>query len=424
MPQLDVEKFVADLGKTKPKSQHEIRSLALTDLKHQRNGAIEALTELNGANANTQGLSGAVRMIEDELALLNAEIRRKEDGLADEAERARRLMTKDTEYENGALLAPTQSVRSYLEDNGLVRQHDFKGLRFGALLRSMVTGPRSDIERRALAEGADSTGGVSVPDITLARFIDTLRAAVVCINAGAQTVPLTSDKTTIAKTTADPVAGWRDENDPVDESEPTFAGVVLQPKSLAVLVKASRELIEDSVNIESALEAAFRGALAVELDRVALRGSGTPPEPKGIKFISGVNSFGPVAGGFVNYDPLIDGMSLCWEDNSSVTSAIVMSPANLATLAKLKEATTGAPLRKPEVLQNIPMPMTTGLDDDTVILGDFSKLIIGVRTSLRIEVLRELFAANLQYGFLAHLRADIAVEHPESFCKITGLTST
>src|SRR5438046_2027392 len=44
---------------------------------------------------------------------------------------------------------------------------------------------------------------------------------------------------------------------------------ILVPRSLAVLVKVSRELIDDSVNIEQALEAALRGSLSVELDRVA-----------------------------------------------------------------------------------------------------------------------------------------------------------
>jgi HK97 family phage major capsid protein len=101
-----------------------------------------------------------------------------------------------------------------------------------------------------LAEGSDSTGGISVPDIVLARFVDKLRAAMVCIQAGAMTTPLVSDKTTLARTASDPVAGWRSENAAVDVSEPTFEGVVLIPRSLTVLVKVSRELVEDSLNIE------------------------------------------------------------------------------------------------------------------------------------------------------------------------------
>ena len=154
----------------------------------------------------------------------------------------------------------SESVRAYLQDARFTSSsRDFAELRLGGLMRAMVTGPRTDLERRALAEGSDSTGGVSVPDVTLARFVDALRAAMVCIQAGAQTLALTSDKNTIARTASDPVAGWRDENEGVDESAPTFEGVVMEPKSLAVLVKVSRELIEDSLNIEQALEASLRG---------------------------------------------------------------------------------------------------------------------------------------------------------------------
>src|SRR5688572_1725037 len=46
--------------------------------------------------------------------------------------------------------------------------------------------------------------------------------------------------------------------------------------------------------------------------------------------------------------------------------------------------------------------------------------MIGIRTSLRIEVLRELHAGNMQYGFLAHLRAAVRLAHPESFSIVTG----
>ena len=101
-----------------------------------------------------------------------------------------------------------------------------------------------------------------------------------------------------------------------------------------------------------------------------------------------------------------------------------MSPANLASLSMLKEAVNLQPLRKPDILANIPMMMTKSVNEDTAFVGDFSKLIFGIRTQLRIEVLRELFAGNLQYGFFAHLRADIGVEHPQSFCKITNLTGS
>ena len=65
----------------------------------------------------------------------------------------------------GRILGPRDSVRSYVAAQQRV-DPDLGTLRFGQLMRAMVTGPRSPIERRALAEGSDSTGGVTVPEIT------------------------------------------------------------------------------------------------------------------------------------------------------------------------------------------------------------------------------------------------------------------
>jgi len=53
--------------------------------------------------------------------------------------------------------------------------------------------------------------------------------------------------------------------------------------------------------------------------------------------------------------------------------------------------------------------------------GDFSQLFVGIRSELRVEVLRERFADNLQYGFLAWMRADIALAHAESFQQVTDI---
>jgi HK97 family phage major capsid protein len=72
-------------------------------------------------------------------------------------------------------------VRQFLQERGLIRQPEYERLRFGDFLRAMITGAKNDLEKRALAEGTDSAGGYSVPDIVLSRFIDKLRAAAVFI---------------------------------------------------------------------------------------------------------------------------------------------------------------------------------------------------------------------------------------------------
>ena len=187
----------------------------------------------------------------------------------------------------------TPATRIFTNQQKVARtrsDHELAGLTPGHFMKAMLLGTDDPALRNALSEGSDAGGGYSVPSVVTEGFIDALRAQSVCIKAGAGTAILNSMKTTIATIASDPVPAWRAENAAVTESAPTFGSVVLQARSLAVLVKVSRELVEDSINIEAMLQACLAGALAGELDRVALMGSGTAPEPRGIFNTSGIGS--------------------------------------------------------------------------------------------------------------------------------------
>jgi HK97 family phage major capsid protein len=198
---------------------------------------------------------------------------------------------------------------------------------------------------------------------------------------------------------------------------------------LDVLIKASREVIEDSVNISEAIEAAIRGAFAVELDRVALVGTGTPPQPEGISGITGVGAV-DAGGALTSYDKVLDGVYEILVDNGPMPTAIMMPPRTAIALAKLKTGITSdnTPLTLPPLIANIAQYVTTGLPINEspgtasrIIMGSFDQLYFGIRADVRIAVARELYAANGQIGFFANMRADIGVAHPQSFAQVTGI---
>lgn len=304
---------------------------------------------------------------------------------------------------------------------------------FGEFVAAMVNGTDRPDVRNALSEGTDSAGGYTVPKKLLSNIIDAMRARTVCVQAGALTVPLETQVTTIARIASDPLAGWRLENAAITESDPTFDSVTFNARSLAVLVKVSRELIADSVNIEQALTMAFAGAMAAELDRVALYGTGTAPEPRGIFNQSNINSVSMGTNGaqLSSYGKVLDCLYELQLDNAAEPSAAVMHPRTWRTIQGFAD-TTGQPLQRPPALVSLPLMATTSVPIDqvqgtavnasSIIVGDFSQLLIGVRQELRIEVARELFAGNHQYAFIAHLRADVAVAQPGGFCKLIGIT--
>lgn len=324
-------------------------------------------------------------------------------------------------------LAPDERMRNFARarnDSGL------GGLTAGQFLRATVIGAQNDVERRALAEGTDSAGGYTVPDIVSGELIDLLRAESVCVRAGARTVPLTSKKVSIAKLASDPVPAWRSENAAVNESDPTFSQVVFEPKSLAVLTKVSFELMDDSLNIATELPRVLAAALAQEMDRVCLLGSGTAPEPQGIANMSGISTFA-LDGALSGYGPFLNGRTNLLTANAGEPTAIIAHPRDEGTVSGFIDS-TGQPLNVPVRIGDVPMLTTTqipvdggtGGNESTIIMGNFTRLMIGMRSDIRIEVLKERYADNLQYGLIAHMRMDVAAEHEAAFHTITGIQST
>lgn len=306
-------------------------------------------------------------------------------------------------------------------------EDNHRGLSIGNFLKATIAGPSTDAERRALAEGTDSAGGFTVPTSLSAQLIDALRAASVVVQAGARTVPLDTNSVAVAKLLTDPVPAWRAENGAVNESDPTFGQVLFEPKSLAVMTKISLELMQDSVNIATELPRILAAALALELDRVALLGSGSAPEPRGIANVSGIGTTA-LGGAFANYAPVLTARTGILTRNGGMPGAVIMNPRDEGALSGWTDS-TGQPLNQPRALDgmkfltttSIPTNGGTGTDESTMFVGDFTKLLIGMRQDIRIEILRERYMDSMQYALVAHLRADVAVEHAAAFHTITGV---
>lgn len=345
----------------------------------------------------------------------------------------------------GAVQDDGQEVRALREDESAVdylRQRDairhrelVDGVSLGGYLRSILLGPQTDDERRALGGTSDSAGGYTVPDILSAQLIDLLRPASHVLASGARMVALDSDRHSFARVASDPDPVWRDEHDPVTEDEPTFDIIHFTPKSVAFLVRASRELLQDTVNLETELPNLFTRVMASELDRVALLGDPTEGEPQGIRGASGVSehSMGTDGGAIEDYAPFLAMRRLVKDANApeGVPDTVIYAPRTGETVEGLT-ATDGQPLRRPPAMENwrfretskIPTDESQGTADDasTAFVGGFPFLWIGQRLDVRVETLRERFADNLQVGFLVHARWDIQLQHPAMLGRIIGIT--
>jgi HK97 family phage major capsid protein len=320
--------------------------------------------------------------------------------------------------ENPELFGVSQDQIKYCED----------GLTIGGYLRAMVAGPLNAAERWAISESNATGAGYTVPSLLAATIIDRFRTRLVVGRAGALTLPLTAAEVSYARLTGDPTGTWRQETTEITESAPTFGRLTFYPKSLACLVKATRELLQDSPNIGDMIERSISAVMAIEVDRVALRGTGAAAEPGGLYEWSGLNEITGV-GALTDYSDFIDGHKLMMDDNAPDATAAIISNREWATMNKLEDS-TGQPLQLPPAISGLPFLATSaiptnlggGSNESFSIMGHFPDLVLGMRQELTIEMLRELYAGTHHYGFVAHLRMDTGVFHEESFVRLLGIT--
>ena len=97
--------------------------------------------------------------------------------------------------------------------------------------------------------------------------------------------------------------------------------------------------------------------------------------------------------------------------------------------------TTGQPLNAPPSYNDlekfstsqIPVNLGTGTDESEAFLGDFSKLMIGMRTNLTLEVSREASDStnsafeDMQVWVRIYLRADVQLAKPDQFVYMSGI---
>jgi HK97 family phage major capsid protein len=347
--------------------------------------------------------------------------------------RAASTRTAGPDVPRSPVLTREQSVYDYLQARGAFDGVDHEHLSFDRYLRGLATARWDGAEHeRALAEGTIGAGGALVPAPLSARVIDLARNRTVVFRAGAQTVPMTSQTLALARLTSEGTPAWKSENATITAADMVFDRVTFTARTLVRTILLSVELFEDAdPSSEDVIAQAFAGQMAVELDRVALLGTGTPPEPRGVLNQSGITSTAHGAAGTVisNYDWWLDAIGAVraagFEPNTHI-----QAPRSSTSLSKLKEATTNAYMTPPAGLlpmlttKSIPINLTVGASTDTslVFTADWSNLLIGIRTDFRLRFLGERYLAdNLQYAFLAYLRADVQLAQPTAFAVDTGV---
>ena len=268
-------------------------------------------------------------------------------------------------------------------------------------------------EHRALEVGTDSEGGYTVDDVLLARLIairdefNVMRGLATVLQSG-QDVKIPSEASL-------GVATWTAEEAAYTESDDAFGQVAFTSNKLGRIVKASEELLQDSVfPIGNYITSQIGRSIGLGEEAAFVAGDGSA-KPTGV--VNG-SSLGVTAAGAaaITGDEIIDLYHSLARPYRGVAT-FMAADATIKLIRKLKDGNSqylwqpglqaGQPdsvLGRPLVTSDSVPAATTGLK--SVVFGDMSAYYIIDRSPIAIQRLDELYAANGHVGFRGFARTD------------------
>lgn len=305
------------------------------------------------------------------------------------------------------------------------------------------------VAKRDLLSNDISAGAAMIGTTTAPSFIEALYNSMQTVKLGADTSwsGLTADVSIPAGDTLPSVA-WKQPGGELTASTPSTRTVELKLRSVGATVNVDRRLIKQSAGLaERFVRTSLETALAVELDRVAICGEGTPGTPLGIIYQTGIGS---VAGGDNGALPT-NAHVLALESAVAEDNALLGSPgylANAKTVKELKLQKTNAtygetPLwvsdpnnpgmgvlngYRSAMSNNVPSTLTKGSASGTcsaLIFGSWNDLLIARwGTGLDVVVDPYTSATTGMIRFTAWLDCDIAVRRVQSFAAMLDVLTT
>lgn len=302
--------------------------------------------------------------------------------------------------------------------------------------------------QRDLVAGTASAGGNLVAtELHADSFITLLRKRSHVVNLGATVIGDLVGNVAIPSQTGAASAFWVAEGSAPTESQQVFGQVPLSAKTIGAFTDFTRRmLLQATPDIESIVRADLAAIIGIEMDRVAIAGSGLSNEPLGILGTSGV---GAVAIG-------ANGGAITWAHVLQLEELLANSNADDGALAymtnnKVRRALKGATkvsadagagfiwsdeARGPDgygslngykaaASNNVPSTLIkgTGTNLSAMIFGNWADVLIGQWGGL--DILVDKFSAGTSGGtrVIALLDMDIAIRRAASFAAIIDATT-
>ena len=277
------------------------------------------------------------------------------------------------------------------------------------------------LSARTLTAGTAATAGNLVfPDARPESFIELLRKRNVLTSLGVQMLTGLVGPVPIPRQTGAATAYWVGEAVEATESEMTVDQVNLTPKNLSAWTRFSRLLMmQSSLDVETLVRQDLVTVMALEIARASLYGTGSSSQPEGLKFITGINTE-DFAAAQPTYAELVSMETKIAADDADIAA---MGYATNATVfggfkTTEKAANTAQFVLEPGgTVNSYGVVRSNQVESGDVFMGVWNQMLIGMWGALDLQVnpYSEDKAGNIRV--VTHQSCDVAVRHPESFCR-------
>jgi len=302
----------------------------------------------------------------------------------------------------------------------------------------------------ALNTNDPNSGGFMVPERFSNEIIDLLLPATVVrrrVQAAGNVVPLVGGTDNIPTVESGINAYYLGESTDINPSEPTFGNIKMTEREMAAMVPISNKLLRHANrNVDSMIRNLIVRGMALVEDQKFIRGTGTGPEPRGLRFWPNVTS--NAANGTVNVanietDARTAELGLMNNDIPMIAPTWIMAPRTLAYLRDLRDGNgnlyypslqgpnptwRGKPV---DHTNSIPINLGGGSNESEVYLVDYAYVMIADSYAVKIDASESAsykVGASMVSAFSQNqtvIRAltghDFAVTRPKAVSLITAV---
>jgi HK97 family phage major capsid protein len=239
--------------------------------------------------------------------------------------------------------------------------------------------------------------------------------------AGARTVSIEGGDTKFIKINSDPNSVWHSELTEETPSDPSFGSVTMAPKTVLSMTEVSRELLQDSANVEEALSTAFVGSLNDAILSATFTGSGANTPTGLASTVTQTNEYSngssPDWTNFVGASKTLHDNNVP-EDNRS----FIHAPDTWEDLALITD-NNGRYQDAPSFIRDVPNYTSSGVSAGEAYVGDFSNVVYGFRLNITMEQHPSALAKSYGSLWMAAARLDIATFRPSALVRIEEATA-